>query len=195
MALPDLTDQLVADSYKGVLHTSNIPVSGSNLPPVYDGLGNKSALSVGSNGVSINGTLSASAIDLSVINSLFPIGSVLFSVDNVNPSGRFIGSTWERIADGRFVVGVGTGNDGVENVTFPVGNNGGTYKHQLSVDEMPAHSHNVTGVRDRGATRNRANFQARAKFEMDGVTSIVGNNEPHENTPPGFGLFIWQRTS
>jgi len=64
MALPDLTNLFVADSYQGVLHTATVPLQATNLAPVYDGLGNKSSLRLNSdgNGATVNGGLSANSL-------------------------------------------------------------------------------------------------------------------------------------
>lgn len=117
MALPDLTELHVADTYKGVLHTSNVPISGANLPPVYDGLGNKSSLRLGSdgNGASVSGCLSADCLTLtgypSIIDYLYPVGAIYLDTLDVNPQTRFVGTTWGKISEGKFLAGVGSGVD------------------------------------------------------------------------------------
>lgn len=205
MALPDLTDQFAADTYKGILHSSNIPIT--NLPPIYDGLGNKSSLKLGSdgNGASISGCLSADCINvgnLALVDYIFPIGSVFFSADNVSPAIRFSETTWERIAQGRFIAGVGIGNDGVNSKNITEGNNIGEYNHTLTIDEMPSHSHlvrngqggdNTNPLSDNNGFAGENSFSDYGSF--DNIIQPTGGNQPHNNTPPGFGLYIWRRTS
>jgi hypothetical protein len=217
MALPDLTNLFVADSYKGVLHTANVPLFGANLPPVYDGLGNKSSLKLGSdgNGASISGCLSADCIDIAgftLIDYLYPVGAVYFSIDDNNPSTRFSGTSWNKIADGRFIAGVGTGTDQNSNSrSISSGNNGGSYIHTLTVNQIPSHTHSpvedpsfpyvVTWPYLGVISRQEAGSDSQDSFMFPGqrpqaqTLSEVGGNAPHENTPPGFGLYIWQRTS
>jgi hypothetical protein len=217
MALPDLTNLFVADSYKGVLHTANVPLSGANLPPVYDGLGNKSSLKLGSdgNGASISGCLSADCINIAgftLIDYLYPVGAVYFSIDDNNPSTRFSGTSWNKIADGRFIAGVGTGTDQNSNSrSISPDNNDGSYIHTLTVNQIPSHTHSpeqnpsfpyvVTWPYLGVINRQEAGSDSQDSFMFPGqrpqaqTLSEVGGNASHENTPPGFGLYIWQRTS
>ena len=213
MALPDLTDQFFADTYKGVLHSSNIPIT--NLPPIYDGLGNKSSLKLGSdgNGASISGCLSADCINVGnqgLVDYIFPIGSVFFSADNVSPAIRFSGTTWERIAQGRFIAGVGIGNDGVNSKNITGGNNSGEYNHTLTIDELPSHNHKpkmrwMSGGDDNAGWNGwmGSSFRALADANVYGddlnpptlQIENAGGGSSHNNTPPGFGLYIWRRIS
>jgi hypothetical protein len=202
--LPDLTDQFIADSYAGILHTSEIPATGTNLPQVYDGLGNKTSFSIGSdgNGGSFTGTLSSGNYSIgnyaTLIDYLYPIGSVYFSVGNTNPATRFAGTGWTQISEGRFIVGVGSDqDDNSVTKTFTEGENNGEYQHTLTVAEMPSHRHTVLG---RSENYGRTNSSSKTSVGTDptrikGITGNTGDNLPHNNTPPGFGLYVWERTS
>jgi hypothetical protein len=199
--LPDLTDQFIADSYTGILHTSKIPTTGTNLPKVYDGLGNKTSFSIGSdgNGGSFTGTLSSGNYSIgnyaTLIDYLYPIGSVYFSVDNNPPTIRFTGTSWTQISQGRFIVGVGSDQD-VNSVTktFTEGENNGEYQHTLTIAEMPAHTHTLNDFKYVG---DRDNDENKGYWDDGGTveTESTGGGLPHNNTPPGFGLYVWQRTS
>jgi hypothetical protein len=67
-----LKDFYIDETYTGLLHSSGNPLTNTGLSEIYDGDGNKSALSLGrdGNGASINGPLSISS--LSIGNLLFP---------------------------------------------------------------------------------------------------------------------------
>jgi microcystin-dependent protein len=128
----------------------------------------------------------------SIFNIIYPVGSIIFSIDNLNPQNRF-GGTWVQVSQGRFVVGVGTGNDGIQNKAFGAGNTNGEYQHQLTVAEMPSHRHSIdvapsTDADDGGG----GDYNGR---NGTSYTSYVGGDQYHENTPPGFGLYVWQRTA
>lgn len=216
--LPDLTDQFIADAFTGILHTSKIPTTGANLPPVYDGLGNKTSFSVGSdgNGASFTGTLSSGNYSIgnyaTLIDYLYPIGSVYFSATDVNPQTRFTGTNWVRISEGRFIVGVGFGNDGTESKEFLEGDNQGKYQTTLTLSELPSHNH-LNGVFGQqtgnlhasvyGFTRTDTPGSATGSLDIDSIqyapsqgnTSTVGDSKPFTNAPPSFGLYVWQRTS
>lgn len=75
------------------------------------------------------------------IDKAYPVGSIYMSTNSINP-GALFGGTWEAYAQGRVLIGAGTGTDSrSENKTFAAGSTGGEYNHQLTVGEMPSHSH------------------------------------------------------
>lgn len=76
--------------------------------------------------------------------TIYPVGSIYMSVNNVNPSTIF-GGTWQQIKD-RFLLACGdtysngaTGGSATHTPSGTVGN------HTLTVNEMPAHTHDVEG--------------------------------------------------
>ena len=58
----------------------------------------------------------------------YPIGYIYISINSTNPSTYF-GGTWEQIAGGRILIGVGTGTD-VDGVTKTIAaqETGGSYR-------------------------------------------------------------------
>lgn len=125
---------------------------------------------------------------------MYPIGSIYFTANNVNPS-TFIGGYWERIAEGQFIAGVGTGTD-MNNAekTIIAGANAGEYEHTLTTNEMPKHKHtlNWTPTQSRGQIVAEGNlYLGSTNYTMN--TSEQGNDEAHNVTPPSFGLYAWQR--
>lgn len=69
------------------------------------------------------------------LNSIYPIGSVYISLTNTNP-GTYLKGTWEQFAQGRTLVGAGSGSDGTNTQTFAVNDTGGEYKHLLTKKEL-----------------------------------------------------------
>lgn len=69
------------------------------------------------------------------LDSIYPIGSVYISLTDVNP-GTYLKGTWEQFAQGRTLVGVGSGSDGSNTQTFDVDDTGGEYKHMLTKKEL-----------------------------------------------------------
>lgn len=100
----------------------------------------------------------------------------------------------------RFVVGAHS--DGQSGVTFNAdtgaisgnyspGNTGGEVAHQLTVAEMPSHSHPYAANRngsDYGGS-NPANGSP-----SNGVTSSTGGDDYHENRPPYYALAYIMKT-
>lgn len=75
----------------------------------------------------------------SLVDIIYPVGSIYMSANNVNP-GTLFGGTWQAIT-GRFILAA--------NNTYPLGSTGGSATKQLSVNEMPVHTH-VAATADAG---------------------------------------------
>ena len=199
MASESLTNTNISETYIGVLHAKGETIPASGLQDVYDGFGNKSSLKIGraGEGIDVDGTLG-----INFVNAIYPIGSVIFSSDNTNPGVRFSGTTWTQVAEGKFIAGVGTGTDKNANtheVTAGDDTTDGEYTHQLTVSEMPSHSHggimkypqeagtSLTEQNQRGGPVDYASYNT--------STNSTGSDQPHNNTPPAFGLYVWKRTA
>jgi hypothetical protein len=200
MASISLTNTNISETYVGVLHAKGAPIPASGLQDVYDGFGNKSALKIGQTSVDIDGTI-GDDFKNAIAAAIYPVGSVLFSTDNNNPGSRFAGTSWARVAEGRFIASVGTGNDGTESVAIAAGNDSvGEYKHQLTEPELPAHNHPVKwsagGSQSLGGDTTSAgnSYNGNDRLSNDYVQN-TGSNTPHNNIPPTFGMYMWKRTS
>lgn len=119
----------------------------------------------------------------------YPIGSIYMSVMEVDPSEIF-GGTWEQIED-VFLLGCGS--------KYKNGTTGGEASHQLTINEMPSHSH---AQRSRGATSNIAASGSAIGAEFLGTSNNSigstfnnGGNQAHNNMPPYLAVFIWKRIS
>ena len=55
--------------------------------------------------IQITGALEATSIGTSLLNTIFPIGSIYFTASAINPSTS-IGGTWERYAQGKCLFSV-----------------------------------------------------------------------------------------
>ena len=75
-------------------------------------------------------------LQTALLNKIYPIGAIYMSVDSTDP-GTFIGGTWEQIED-TFLLSAGT--------TYTAGDTGGEATHTMTVDEMPAHRHWISGA-------------------------------------------------
>lgn len=222
MASTKLRGTNISDTFRGVLHAKGAPIPENGVETVYDGEGFSSALKIGRNKVIIDGELEVignlnfqdNGLDANsikeIVDKIYPVGSVYLSINSVNPGvGLFTGTTWEQVAQGKFLAGVGTGTDtGNDTKTIVAGNDylnnvakagAGKYNHQLQETEMPRHKHNL----DLQVTSPRANagpivVGGDSGGTLQSATNIptteVGGNQPHNNTPPWFGVYMWQRT-
>ena len=223
-----LTDTNISTTYVGVLHAEGAPIPASGLKGVYDGVGNKSSLSIGrdGNGIKVTGTITADAISITggggdgldvstkaeIVDLIYPVGSIYIAMSNdINPETLF-GGSWTRIAQGRFLVGVG-GNSGSQEdgngdrYKFNAGQDNtldntppnaplGEYNHTISIDEMPSHTHDIDGNDDFGSGQPLAAHVSPDDFEGDITrTESAGGDSFHNNTPPWFGAYMWKRTA
>jgi len=213
-----LEDNFIDEYYGGLLHTSKQAISSSSVERVYDGYGNPTPISMSKDAFKIGSVsypLSAEFNDSTLIyndgvaqfrkliDAVYPVGAVYFSTVETSPASLF-GGVWVRVSQGRFIAGIGTGSDGTSTRTLSGGNAGGVYTHTLTVAEMPSHTHtedtpydatqpNVEGV-GAGIGPPLKNHSVWT-IPKSGTTGATGNNQPHENTPPAFGLYVWPRTA
>lgn len=118
----------------------------------------------------------------------YPIGSIYMSINNINPV-NFFGGTWEQIKD-RFLLGVGDTYTDVNKV-------GGKATHTLTVEEMPSHSHGMTGNNGSGGN-NVYPFvitDGGANWNSWNPTDKTGGGKSHNNMPPYLTVYIWKRVA
>lgn len=143
-----------SNSGSGTLNKTNLKFSGGGTTTTYSNdsvtkkLGNNTyTLSLPSK----TGTLALTSdiVNTStIVNLIYPVGSIYMSVNNVNPS-TFLGGTWEAWGSGQVPVGVNPNDSdfstaektgGSKSVT-PSGTVGG---HTLTTNEMPSHGHSIS---------------------------------------------------
>ena len=138
-----------------------------------------------------------------LIATLFKTGS---SQQPELPKGTVVTSTqpceaqsgWREYAEsaGRFLVAVGRTRDrhGVERiftVGAGVGEGDGEYKHTLTIDEMPAHSHDeyrATGDGDGLYPKNTV--MGPSSQAIKAPTQPTGGGKPHDIVPPYIALYF-----
>lgn len=137
------------------------------------------------------GKLSANTTDIS---QFYPVGSLYINaLSDQNPSVLLGFGVWQKIESGRVIVGEGTGvDDNTLSRTFSAGEMGGEYEHQLTIDEMAAHTHQDYGLTTRTiAVGNFANFTTSSSR----TTNAVGGDQPHNNKQPYTVVNMWERIS
>jgi hypothetical protein len=147
------------------------------------------------------GTTIASA-SANTLNAIYPIGSVLFTLSSVNPSTYIPGTSWDPIAQGLFVAGVGSGVDKngngfvVGEGTAPVNFNTGEYKHVLTLEELPSHTLVFNPPQGYYAA-NAGPFTESAATKGSKLATLqstyTGKNVAHNNIPPFYGMYMWTR--
>ena len=156
----------------------------------------------------------------SVIDLIYPVGSIYMSVNNISPATLF-GGTWEQIKD-KFLLACGS--------TYTNGSTGGEATHKLTSTEIPSHTHGskslkgdilfrpltsggniadtdgtgiTTSILDGGDTWGAAiNYTSGKNLKTDVIRinathehTSVGGNGAHNNMPPYLAVYVWKRTA
>lgn len=124
--------------------------------------------------------------------SAYPIGIIVSFAIDVNPAQLF-GGSWEKI-EGKFLLGSSS--------LYPLGGEGGSATHTLTVEEMPSHYHD--GIKNPsnyylvGSAGSGVN--GRTTSNLDFVenfgslrTDNAGGGQPHNNMPPYKVVNMWHR--
>jgi len=168
--------------------------SANNKVDIYGDLGVEDNLNVSGNvsGNQLNtGNLSLSG-KTSLLNLIYPIGSIYMSVNDISPQS-FLGGTWERLQD-RFLIGAGN--------SYNVNATGGSTTHTLTIDEIPSHTHTIN---DRLVVWDQPNLTAlntasySGPFKLrdwhTGITDSTGGGQAHSIMNPYLAVYMWKRTN
>ena len=141
------------------------------------------------------------------------VGSIFITVSEQNPQDLLGYGTWVRFAEGQVIVGRANGTWNPP-WTKGVFNTFGAYEHQLTVDEMPKHTHShgapwnrftgrasETGRETQGSgdyknttVEYTTGHMQQADWDKT-VEKAVGGNQPHNNVQPSIVANIWRRTA
>lgn len=137
------------------------------------------------------------------MHAMYPVGSYIYSDKADNPSTYLpymSDTTWVQTAAGRVLIGAGTADSGT---VYTAGQTGGEEKHQLTVEELAAHTHRFDFLFYGAQGGSAANFgllltgspsTAYTGFYPNSY-SYVGGNQPHNNLQPYSVVLIWRRTA
>ena len=125
----------------------------------------------------------------------FPIGMVIITVTNINPTNWTYG-TWEAFGQGRCLVGVDTSQTEFNSVF----KTGGEKTHTLTITEMPGHTHIIPSKQTAGNVSStegeRANAGGTGSWaSYNNKTSSNGGGLSHNNLQPYITCYMWKRVS
>ena len=107
------------------------------------------------------------------------------SVVYISPAS-FVGGKWEQITS-HFLLAA-------DDVSFMNNTYGGEYSHTLTIEEMPAHRHEVIStplaVADQAFVWGNENLRGAGSSMW---TTEVGAGLAHNNIPPYYAVYMWKR--
>jgi hypothetical protein len=131
-------------------------------------------------------TTSSSAFTLTILDTIYPVGSIYIETTGVNPGTTFGVGTWTAFGAGRVLVGVGTSD-----AVFAAGATGGESTHTLITAEMPAHTH--TAAMNNGGY---VDYDDGGGVTVGNATSgSTGGDGAHNNLQPYIVVYMWTRTA
>lgn len=148
------------------------------------------------------------------LDMCYPVGAIYLSTVATSPADLF-GGTWEEMPAGRVLLAQGEAEWGT---TYTAGSTGGEATHQLSVGELPAHTHTASistagnhthpfqfgrsyetnrGVPGGGdGDRTYTNDTLESGSHTHTITiAESGSNSTHNNMQPYLTCYMWCRTA
>lgn len=135
-------------------------------------------------------TVAAAIAARATLEQVYPVGAIYISTASTDPATLFGFGTWSRIL-GRFLLAA----DGLHYVP---GTLGGEATHTLTTDEMPSHTHAVDS-----ASGNPTAYIANQAGSIGGSGKNIiskpilptGGGQAHNNMPPYYAVYMWERTA
>lgn len=121
------------------------------------------------------------------------IGKIIMDTENINPSTYLGFGIWEYWGTGRVPVGVDV-NDTDFNTSEKTG---GEKTHTLTVEEMPAHIHEIYLDNQSGGYDYSVSAGVKTASGWSSATPVksIGGNQEHNNIQPYITCYMWKRVS
>lgn len=124
----------------------------------------------------------------SLLDFIYPVGSVYISYSHVDP-GTMFGGTWTRIENAFLWACDSSGT---------IGQTGGEKTHKLTTTELPSHSHGSVYSGNASGTKNLPWLSTSVLGTGDKLAYgaiATGEGEAHNNMPPYIQVSVWRRTA
>ena len=119
-----------------------------------------------------------------IVDLIYPVGSIYLAYNHTNPGTLFPGTTWARIYGAFPWFTDGNGQ---------IGLTGGEREVTLKVENLPSHNHGGTYT-NAGTARTHA-WLASGGTAMGYDTVNAGGGAAHNNMPPYIQIAAWRRTA
>lgn len=105
----------------------------------------------------------------------YPVGKIVMSTENINPSEYLGFGTWKAWGSGRVPVGVNTENSDFNTVE----KEGGEQSHSLTINEIPKHSHDFNATTGSNGSHKHS------------FSATTGGSGSHSHTPGSGSNTAW----
>ena len=143
-----------------------------------------------SNNLNLKLTGGDKGLRLHMLETIYPVGSIYINAGVATNPGTLLGfGTWTAFGTGRTIVGVDSSDTDFDTVR----ETGGAKTHQLTISELPAHTHNVTMSTSDSDNDflSEGNNTGTSTF----TTSSTGGDQAHNNLQPYITAYMWRRTA
>lgn len=159
-----------------------------------------------------------------IINEAHPVGEIWETTTDDDPNKLWTWQKWVKMDAGRVLVSAGTYTENGTTYTYNLGDKGGEVKHQLTIEELTEHSHNIfvattnltgyfaikgaehtsSGIvssgtssyeNARGFDGNGSSFTINASHSHSASAGNTGSGASHENRQPYTVINRWKRTA
>lgn len=123
-----------------------------------------------------------------IIDTIYPIGSIYITLNQTSPSKLFPGTYWKQIKN-RFLLSASS--------TYSATSVGGEATHALTENEIPEHQHSIWLPNPSGSQSAAIGYpEAGSKntwYAEASKTSSAGGGAAHNNMPPYLAVYMWER--
>ena len=169
---------------------TNAKISENSASASATAAGNSASTASQKAAAAANSAAAAAQTAANILNKVYPVGSIYLSVSSTRPQTLF-GGTWERIKD-RFLLAAGS--------TYTAGATGGEATHELTVSELPKHTHRIMMGNAEGTAQRVMRYIDTGSAWWSGsgndkLSEEIGGDAAHNNMPPYLAVYIWKRTA
>lgn len=169
---------------------TNAKISENSAAASATAAGNSASTASQKAAAAANSAAAAAQTAANILNKVYPVGSIYLSVSSTSPQTLF-GGTWERIKD-RFLLAAGS--------TYTAGATGGEATHELTVSELPKHTHRIMMGNAEGTAQRVMRYIDTGSAWWSGsgndkLSEEIGGDAAHNNMPPYLAVYIWKRTA
>jgi len=165
---------------------------GTYVMPTTDGTSGQVMSTNGSGQVSFTTLTGVTA----TIANAYPVGSIYMNCSNATNPETLLGfGTWSSFGAGRVLIGIDSSDTDFDTAE----ETGGSKTHTLSIAELPAHTHTISGNISRsGHSYENHQYNSRLageNYDVNPTVSNTGSGSAHNNVQPYIVVYMWKRTA